>query len=235
MRFELGGLHFIHLISDTEKDMVKVKAVIFDVDGLLLNTEFLWLEAWKEIGNEWRIPAFGDIFYKTVGLSGKDETDIVNEDLGDYPKKEEIFEAARQRGLKKIEEEISIMPGAVALLNKLEDKGIITAVATTTSREKTDKRLKSLGLFDHFKVIICGDEVVHRKPDPEVYLKVLNKLSLAADEVLVLEDTGYGVTAAYKAGMKVIMVPSLNHPTEEEKKMAYKVVSSLNDVVDMIE
>ena len=127
------------------------------------------------------------------------------------------------------------MPGAVALLNKLEDKGIITAVATTTSREKTDKRLKSLGLFDHFKVIICGDEVVHRKPDPEVYLKVLNKLSLAADEVLVLEDTGYGVTAAYKAGMKVIMVPSLNHPTEEEKKMAYKVVSSLNDVVDMIE
>ena len=214
--------------------MINVKAVIFDVDGLLLNTEFLWHKAWTEVGNEYGVPKFGDIFYKTVGLSGKDETDIVNAELGDYPKKEELFEAARQRGLQLIDKEIQIMPGALELLDKLESLNVITAVATTTSREKTDYRLKKLGLYDRFKVIICGDEVKNRKPDPEVYLKVLAKLHVDPQDVLVLEDTGYGVTAAYKASMKVIMVPSLNQPTDEEKKMAYKVVSSLNDVVDLI-
>lgn len=215
--------------------MEKLKAVIFDVDGTMLNTEFLWQEAWKDTGNEFNVPSFGNTFHRTVGLTGQAVNKIIDEELGDYPYKEEILSAARKRGMRYLDERIEIMPGCTELLEKLEALNIDVAVATTTSRDKTEERLKKLGLYDKFKIILCGNEVTNRKPDPEIYLTVLSKLDIPKENVLVLEDTGYGVTSAYRAGLKVIMVPSINQPTSEEKKIAYNVVSSLYDVIRILE
>lgn len=214
--------------------MNKLKAVIFDVDGLMLNTEFLWQEAWCAVGKEYGMEKFGDIFHRTVGLTGKAVNDIIDEELGDFPKKEEILAVARQKGMVHVENHVDVMLGVRELLDLLDEKGITKAVATTTDRNKTEKRLSKLGLLDRFSVIVCGDEVKNRKPDPEIYLTVAQKLGIPKENILVLEDTGYGVRAAYQAGLHVIMVPSINPPGEEEKKMAYRVVSSLHDVIDLL-
>lgn len=213
--------------------MGNVKAVIFDVDGLLVNTEFLWLQAWRDVGEKYGIPAFGRAFHRTVGLTGQAVNDILDEELGNCAERISLLDEARKTGTKYLDEKTEVMPGAVNLLNYLEERNIPKAVATTTDRKRTDERLKKLGLFDRFSVILCGDEVTKRKPDPEIYQKVVGKLGLNPEDVLVLEDTGYGVQAAHSAGIRVIMVPSINPAEEREKEMAYAVVQSLDDVVQL--
>ena len=138
-----------------------------------------------------------------------------------------LLEDVRKVGMKMVDDRLALMPGVPELLDDLDDQGYRVAVATTTSRELTEHRLKKMGVYDRFEYILCGNEVVKRKPDPEIYLKVLNALELRQEEVLVLEDTGYGVAAASAAGCDVIMVPSVNEPTEAEEARAYSIEKDL--------
>lgn len=215
--------------------MNELKMIIFDVDGLLLNTEFLWEKAWSDIAEKYHVPQFSEIFHKVVGISGSDVTKVLDENLGNVENREELLDAARKLGTQYLDERIELMPGVVELLDTLEKLHIRKAVATTTNREATMKRLTKMGIIDRFEYILCGDEVIKRKPSPEIYLKVLKAVHCDANNVLVLEDTGYGVQAAHDANAKVIMVPSVNSPKEIDKKNAYKVVKSLYDVKEMIE
>ena len=190
--------------------MNELKMVIFDVDGTLLNTEFLWEKAWADIAEKYHVPQFSAVFHKVVGISGSDVTKVLDENLGDIENREE-------------------------LLDTLEKLHIRKAVATTTNREATMKRLTKMGIIDRFEYILCGDEVSKRKPSPEIYLKVLEAVHCDPEDVLVLEDTGYGVQSAYEANAKVIMIPSINPPKEIDRENAYKIVNSLYDVQKMIE
>lgn len=190
--------------------MNELKMVIFDVDGTLLNTEFLWEKAWADIAEKYHVPKFSAVFHKVVGISGSDVTKVLDEN-------------------------IELMPGVFELLDTLEKLHIRKAVATTTNREATMKRLTKMGIIDRFEYILCGDEVSKRKPSPEIYLKVLEAVHCDPEDVLVLEDTGYGVQSAYEANAKVIMIPSINPPKDIDRENAYKIVNSLYDVQKMIE
>ena len=190
--------------------MNELKMVIFDVDGTLLNTEFLWEKAWADIAEKYHVPQFSAVFHKVVGISGSDVTKVLDKNLGDIENREE-------------------------LLDTLEKLHIRKAVATTTNREATMKRLTKMGIIDRFEYILCGDEVSKRKPSPEIYLKVLKAVHCDPEDVLVLEDTGYGVQSAYEANAKVIMIPSINPPKDIDRENAYKIVNSLYDVQKMIE
>lgn len=212
------------------------KAVIFDVDGLLLNTEFAWLECWMEIGKDQGVPEFGPLFHKAVGTTGKDIEDMLGREIPYIPeeKRLHLLSIVREYGSKVVDERLSLMPGVTELLSYLDGQGYRIAVATTTTRELTEHRLRKVGVYERFEYILCGDEVVKRKPDPEIYLNVLNALNLMPEDVLVLEDTGYGVAAAHSAGCEVIMVPSVNEPTVEEKDKALAIVEDLFAVKEII-
>ncbi len=211
-----------------------LKMVIFDVDGLLLNTEFLWQKAWADIADTYHVPEFSKVFNKVVGISGSDVTRLLDKELKDVENRELLLEAARKVGTRYLEENIELMPGVLELLDILEQRQIRKAVATTTNREATIKRLTHMGIIDRFEYIICGDEVAKRKPSPEIYLKVLKSVNCDAKDVLVLEDTGYGVQAAHDANIRVVMVPSINPANQDDKKNAYKIVDSLFDVIKVI-
>lgn len=215
--------------------MNELKMVIFDVDGTLLNTEFLWEKAWADIAEKYHVPQFSAVFHKVVGISGSDVTKVLDENLGDIENREELLDAARKLGTKYLDENIELMPGVLELLDTLEKLHIRKAVATTTNREATMKRLTKMGIIDRFEYILCGDEVSKRKPSPEIYLKVLKAVHCDPENVLVLEDTGYGVQSAYEANAKVIMIPSINPPKDIDRENAYKIVNSLYDVQKMIE
>ena len=217
--------------------MKKKKAVIFDVDGLMLNTEFVWLECWMKVGEDHGIPEYGPLFHKAVGTTGKDIEDMLDRELPHIPDEErrQLMKDVRKYGNQVTDDELKKMPGLVELLDYLEKKGYRVAVATTTSRDLTEYRLKKENIYDRFEYILCGDEVVKRKPDPEIYLNVLKAMDLNPEDVLVLEDTGYGVSSAYAAGCDVIMVPSVNEPTKNEEDKAYAIVNDLFAVQSIIE
>ena len=217
--------------------MKEKKAVIFDVDGLMLNTEFVWLECWMKVGNDHDLPEFGPLFHKAVGTTGKDIEDMLDRELPFVSEEErrQLMVDVRKYGSKVTDDKLVKMPGLIELLDYLESEGYRVAVATTTSRDLTEYRLKKEDVYNRFEYILCGDEVVKRKPDPEIYLNVLKALKLDPEEVLGLEDTGYGVAAAHAAGCDVIMVPSVNEPTKDEEDVALAIVSDLYAVKSIIE
>lgn len=215
--------------------MKNPKMIIFDVDGLLLNTEFLWRKAWKDVAAKYGVPKFGEVFGKVVGISGSDVERVLNNELSDVENRMELLDIARSVGTEYLENDIELMPGVTELLDVLENKNIRKAVATTTSRDATIKRLTKLGLINRFEYILCGDEVTKRKPNPEIYQKVLKAVNCDPNQVMVLEDTGYGVQAAYDAGIQVVMVPSINAPTNKDKENASYIKKSLYEVISMLE
>lgn len=215
--------------------MKNPKMIIFDVDGLLLNTEFLWRKAWKDVAAKYGVPKFGEVFGKVVGISGSDVERVLNNELSDVENRMELLDIARSVGTEYLENDIELMPGVNELLDVLENKNIRKAVATTTSRDATIKRLTKLGLINRFEYILCGDEVTKRKPNPEIYQKVLKAVNCDPNQVMVLEDTGYGVQAAHDADIQVVMVPSINAPTNTDIENASYIKKSLYEVISMLE
>ena len=216
--------------------MKEKKAVIFDVDGLLLNTEFVWLECWLKVGEDHRMPEFGPLFHKAVGTNGIDTQKMLDRELPHVSEEDRrrLLDEVHRYGLQVPDERLGKMPGVTELLDDLQAQDYRVAVATTTRRDLTEHRLKKEGIYDCFEFILCGDEVVKRKPHPEIYRKVVAALGLQPEEVLVLEDTGLGVASANAAGCDVIMVPSVNEPTETDKKRAYSIEKDLFAVKALI-
>ncbi|MEE8806960.1 MAG: HAD family phosphatase [Lactimicrobium sp.] len=213
------------------------KLVIFDVDGLLLNTEFIWQKIWNEVGEKDNVPAFGPLFHLAVGTNGDMVMNMLHKQLPDLSAAEinKLRDDVFALGDVQMDRDLALMPGAQELLTYLKDRNIPMAVGTATSRIKTKERFERMNLFPYFSCIVCGDEVKKRKPDPEVYQTLLARTKTAPEDVLVLEDTCYGVEAAHRAGIDVIMVPSINPATEIDKSRAYAVVNSLYDVLKMME
>ena len=200
---------------------MSLKLVIFDVDGLLLDTERVWQDVWYDTARDFGIDDWKrEDFLNVVGRSGQPVYDYM----------EELF-----HGVERLERELTAKPGAVELLNCIKKAGLPCAVATATSRSLTEERLTRLQLIQYFDYICCGDEVVERKPSPEAYLKVLAKMNTAPEDALVFEDSKVGVQAAWNARIPVIMVPDLMPPTEVQKRQAIKIIASLSEAVPIIE
>ena len=116
----------------------------------------------------------------------------------------------------------------------MKDNNIKRAVATSTSRERAIKLLTLGGVVNEFDYVICGDEVTKSKPDPEIFLKVAQKLNVTPKNCVVLEDSRFGVYAAKNAGMNPIMVPDLLEPDEELLGMIYNKATDLEKVIDFL-
>jgi DNA helicase-2/ATP-dependent DNA helicase PcrA len=128
------------------------------------------------------------------------------------------------------EQGIPLKPGAKEILVWLRENGILTALATANDFERTKGYLTRLGLFDHFDKIICADMVKEGKPSPDIYSYACQQLGLEPQRCLAVEDSPNGVTSAYLAGCKVVMVPDLTQPDEELSKKLYACVPSLVDI-----
>ncbi|MCR5372524.1 MAG: HAD-IA family hydrolase [Solobacterium sp.] len=171
-----------------------------------------------------------------VGISGEDVLRVLEERLPELNPclRNRMLEDVRLHGRQYLRDHLQAMPYALEILQNLKDNGYKLCIGTTTSRSLTIERLKQTGLLAFFEVLVCGDEVRSRKPDPEVYCRVCSIAGIPADKTLVVEDTGYGVEAAVKAGCSVIMVPSLNPADEKDKENAFSVVNSLKEAWEII-
>ena len=210
--------------------------VIFDVDGLMLDTERVWQEVWRDVAREYALADVGtSLFMKVVGYSGDTVKEILHKELQGHCTPDEFLQTARKEGLERLKTQLKVKPGVYDTLSFLKQKKIKTAVATSTSRLLTEERLKRVGLYNEFNCICCGDEVKNKKPSPDIYLEVLRKTGINNQRALVFEDSKVGITAAYRANIPCIMVPDLKEPEPELIKMFKQVLPSLKLAVPIIE
>lgn len=212
-----------------------IEAVIFDMDGLMIDTERIAQKAWQQVGDEWGYTFSDDVYMQAIGRTKEDTGILFKEAYGEsfpfaemYAQKQALLHEAVLHG------EIPIKAGLVELLDWLEAAQMPKAVATSTARPTATIKLRKTGLIDRFPVTVCGDEIVNGKPAPDIYLKAAAGLGIDPSKCLVLEDSEAGTLAAYTAGMTPIIVPDMKQPSAEARTIAYAVVESLHDVVTLL-
>jgi beta-phosphoglucomutase-like phosphatase (HAD superfamily) len=208
---------------------LKPGAVIFDMDGLLLDSEPLYRVTWQTAASQMGCPIDDDLYAHFVGRGNDQAEELLRERFGDALPLEEF----RRRWRRDWDERLDRAPlgrkaGAVELLDFLDDLGIPKGLATSSPRAIAIRCLGELAL--RFAAIACGDEVVHSKPAPDLFLLASQRLGVAPVRCLVLEDSEAGVRSAVTAGMKVIIVPDLIEPPAGIAALAAHVCHSLHEV-----
>lgn len=212
-----------------------VQAVLFDMDGLMLDTETVSKRAWLEAGQAYGYEITQQLLTETIGVNKKSCEELFYRHFSpDFPFAT-VHAHSRRVMLRIFEEEgITIKPGLLALLDFLEQQGIPKAVGTSTSKESAVRNLTKVRIIDRFDAMACGDEVENGKPAPDIFLLAAKRLGVKPADCLVLEDSENGIRAAYAAGMRGIMVPDLKQPSREVQGLYYKKVDSLLQVIDEI-
>lgn len=187
--------------------------VLFDMDGLLLDTERVCLDCGVKVGLQNGLRDMEEIFLRMIGHSRNESEQILETALGGrYP-----IDSFLKQWDSLIDEQmdinLEIKSGVFELLELLKSRGTLTAVATSTRIEKARRHLKNAGLIDFFELIVGGDQVQKRKPDPEIYHKVAAGLGQKASDCIVFEDSDPGVLAGVRSGAKVVQVPDIKEPS----------------------
>lgn len=213
-----------------------VRAVIFDMDGLILDTERLLVKYWCQAANEAGFPMQREHALNIRSLARKFAIPYLQGIFGeefDYAKirsrRMELMTEALQR------EGLQLKKGIHELLSYLRENGIPAAIATATDYERTKDYLTKAGIFGCFDRIVCATMVESGKPKPDIYLYAAQQLGLPAGECMALEDSPNGVRSASAAGCITVMVPDLTLPDEEISSLIYAKADSLADVARIIE
>ena len=208
-------------------------AVIFDMDGVIFDSERLVLECWEKIGAAYHMEGMRETFLPCIGTNSVKTKEIVLERYGkDFPYDEFRREAsvlfhsiADQGGL-------PVKKGVRELLMFLKEHGIPMAVASSTRLEVVTQELKQAGMYEYFSVVMGGDQLKRSKPEPDIYLMTCEKLRVHPADTYAIEDSYNGIRSAYSAGMKPIMVPDMLPPTEEMRDKSIIVLEDLLQVRD---
>lgn len=208
-----------------------IKAIIFDMDGLMIDSERVTFECYQERLKDMNL-TMDEEFYKT--LLGKPIKGIYQRfyDVygNDFPI-QNVIQDVHQLMAERFETEgVPVKKGLVELLHYLKDNNYKTIVATSSNRDRVDKILAQAKITEFFDDSICGDEVTKGKPNPEVFSKSCQKLGVNVDEAIVLEDSEAGIQASYDANIKVICIPDMKYPEKQYEEKTFKILKDLTEV-----
>ena len=213
-----------------------MRAVIFDMDGLMFDTERVCVEAWNYAGEKLGLGQTGYMVLKTLGINAVAAREVWFKEFG-----ERYDEAAIRRYAEEYlkayysENKVPVKKGLYELLEYLKTNGYKLAVASSTRKCDVEAHLKDAGVFDYFEAVVCGDMVEKSKPEPEIYLKACEQIGEKPCDCYALEDSGNGLLSAYRAGCKPIMVPDLWEPTDEILKIIVAKFDDLDGVREYLE
>lgn len=208
-----------------------LQAVVFDMDGLMLDTERLFRRAYQQAAmeNGYHLP--DELYARMIGHRADSSQRILREGLGEAAPCDEIIEGARRHYYQLIERGgIPLRPGLLELLDYLEEESLPRAVATSTHYELACIKLKAVGLLSRFSGVVSGDQVPHGKPAPDIYLEAAKLLGVDPTHTLALEDSPAGLTSAHRAGMVAFLIPDLMEPDESITSIADGIFPGLLEV-----
>lgn len=205
------------------------------MDGLMIDTEKLLQKYWLVAAHTYGYAMEKQHVLGIRSLAAKYAAPKLQAELGadfDYDK-------VRSLRIKLMNEHIDTYgveekPGLGELLAYLKQNAYLTAVATATDWERTKRYLGSIGRLSYFDEIVCAPMVANGKPAPDIYLEAARRLNVEPSQCMALEDSPNGILAAYRAGMYPVMVPDLSEPDEDTKKLLYRCVGDLSQVIDLI-
>jgi HAD superfamily hydrolase (TIGR01509 family) len=209
----------------------RVLAVVFDMDGVLVDTEHLWDEVREELTTEWGGRYTPEAQEAMMGMSSHEWSRYLHETVGLREPPETINTEVVRRMLARYEVDLPVVPGAVEAVRRLHGEGVRLAVASSSNRELIDAVLRRLGLAALFEVTVSSEEVARGKPAPDVYLETARRLGLDPARCAAVEDSASGIRAAHAAGMHVIAYPNRHYPPAAEVlALADSVLDGLDDL-----
>lgn len=204
------------------------EAVLFDMDGTMIESERALLECWRQAARELALPLYDDLWLSMIGLHDRVCDDLLRERIG-----EDSAQALRGAMLalydQRVDAGLPLKPGLVAFLERLTAHGVPRAVVTSTRRPRALYKLERAGLLAHFPLVVGGDEVDHPKPAPDIYLLAARRLQVDPRRCVVLEDSPAGVRSALEAGMTPIHIPDLLAPSDEVRAWDHRIVASMDE------
>lgn len=212
------------------------KAVIFDMDGLMIDSERVTYNEYVKKLELLGYHDFTEELYKNcLGKNKVGICKVFTDHYGeDFPMKE-VWDDVHEWIDESLRAYVPKKKGIDHLLHYLKDNNYKTIVATSSARVRVDEILKNAQISEFFDDSICGDEVTHGKPNPEIFLTACQKLGVKPEEALVLEDSEAGILAAYDGHIDVICVPDMKYPEPEFASKAIKIVDSLDDVIEFLQ
>lgn len=212
-----------------------MEAVVFDMDGIIFDSELLVLETWKEVAEKHGFPDIEKVCKECLGTNDAVTRQIFLEHYGrEFPYDEYAKEMSALFHKRAAGGKLPKKPGVEELLAALKERGLKVALASSTKRETVLRELEEGGLLHYFDKVVCGDMVSRSKPEPDIFLKACELLDVSPEKAYVIEDSYNGIRAAHSAGMKPIMVPDLAAPTEEMQELAGWILPSLREVQALI-
>lgn len=205
------------------------------MDGLLVDSErYMWGKTLIYAGKLQGCEITDDFYRSIMGLNRRDVSKKFKDEFGEKIDIDEFFRVVERENSRIMKEGIPLMKGAKELLDFLKQEGIKICVGTSTGRSIANDLLTADNLMHYFDGIVCGDEVKHGKPEPDIYLTCFEKFDVKKEETLIFEDADAGAFAAFAAGIRLVLVPDLAYVSKEAKARAFKVLDDLSQIIDVI-
>lgn len=210
------------------------QAVIFDMDGTLLDTESISIKSWKQTAEKFHFTITDDILFSLIGRTRQEQQSIFDTFMPKDIQGEAIAFHNQNKKAMKRRDGVPQKTNLKALMKDIREMGYRLALATSEQKEEVAYNLQETQIADVFEVIVCAGMVKRGKPEPDIYLKTAKDLNLRPQDCLVVEDSFSGVRSAYRAGMDVVMIPDKLAPDEELHPLCTYILEDLSALLALL-
>lgn len=210
---------------------MKYRAVIFDMDGVIFDSERLLSEEWLAFAKKHGLAGMEEVYSRCIGVNATSTRKIFLDYYGqDFPYDTYVKEIAASFHERYDHGRLPMKPGVTELLSCLKEAGYLIGLASSTKRSAVEQEITDARLMKYFDDLTCGDMLQKSKPEPDIFLMACSHLGVSSDEAVAIEDSYNGIRAAYRAGMVPVMVPDMMQPDDEMKQLAHIICRDLLEV-----